>query len=240
MPKQAKMQDDNEEHRGQLGHILRNLILGGQDGIVNVLGIVLGVAVSTRSEGIVIIAGLAAMFAESLSMAAVAYTSSKAESEHYHAELKREIYEMEHMPEREREEIADIYRQKGLSGKLLNDVVDTICADRRVWLETMMREELGLEDPKSGMSPTIQGIVVGVSAFLGSFIPLIPFFIFPIGLAVSASLGLSLFTLFVIGAYKSKVTMGKWFRGGLEMMIIGGLAAGAGYLVGLFFQVPVS
>ncbi|MDD5171451.1 MAG: VIT1/CCC1 transporter family protein [Candidatus ainarchaeum sp.] len=229
-----------EKHRSGRGQLLRNIILGSQDGIVNVLGIILGVAVSTHSTSIVLLAGLAATFAESISMAAVAYTSSRAEQEHYDSEVKREKYEMDNLAEAERKEIEDIYKNKGFSGKLLKDVVDKICSDKRVWLDTMMREELHLANPIASMSPFWQGVLVGGSAIIGSFVPLAPFFFLPIAASMAAAVVVSSSLLFLIGAYKSQLTSGKWLQGGLEMMLIGGAAALAGYAVGALFQVPVA
>jgi VIT1/CCC1 family predicted Fe2+/Mn2+ transporter len=160
-----------EAHTLSRGLLLRNIILGGQDGVVNVLGIVLGVAASTNSAALVLLAGLAATFAESISMAAVAYTSTRAEEEHYYSEVKRELDEIERMPDMERREIEEIYRAKGFSGKLLGQVVDRITSNKKVWLETMMQEELGLENPAGSMTALRQGVLVGVSAIAGSLIP---------------------------------------------------------------------
>ncbi|MBI2107584.1 VIT1/CCC1 transporter family protein, partial [Candidatus Woesearchaeota archaeon] len=102
----------HEEHgEGRSG--LRDTILGGQDGLVNVLGIVLAVATATSSTKVVLIAALAATLAESISMAAVAYTSSKAARDFYYRQLETEKREIEEMPEIERKEIKDIYYQKG-------------------------------------------------------------------------------------------------------------------------------
>jgi len=212
-----------EGHTPGMGRMFRNVILGGQDGIVNVLGIILGVATATNSTYIVLLAGLAATFAESISMAAVAYTSTRAEIEHYQAEVGREMQEMDEVPAAERKEIEDIYRKKGFSGKLLGQVVDRICSSRKVWLDTMMHEELGLENPAEGMPALSQALIVGFSAVVGSFIPITPFLV-----------------LFTVGAYKSRMTSGRWLRGGLELMLIGGAAAIAGYVVGLFFQAPAA
>ncbi len=183
---------------------------------------------------------LAAAFAESVSMAAVAYTSSRAEMEHYEAERQREIWEMDHLSGHERDEIKDIFREKGFSGKLLKQVVDRICSNKKVWLETMMRDELHLENPGRGMSPFKQGVLVGFSAIIGSIIPLIPFLFLPVSVSILVALGVSVGLLFIFGAYKSHLTSGKWLYGGLEMMIIGGAAALAGYIVGALFQVPVA
>jgi VIT1/CCC1 family predicted Fe2+/Mn2+ transporter len=231
--------DAGETHKIGMGRMLRNLILGGQDGIVNVLGIVLGVATATSSTYIVLLAGLAATFAESISMAAVAYTSTRAEAEHYESERKRETREIDEAPLAEKREIKDIYRKKGFSGKLLDGIVRRITSDRKVWLETMMREELGLENPSEGMTPFWQAAIVGGSALIGSFVPILPFFFLPVAVSMPVSLAASLALLFIMGAYKSSETSGKWLKGGLELMVIGGAAALAGYAVGLFFKVSV-
>jgi len=227
-----------EPHSIGMGRIFRNVILGGQDGVVNVLGIVLGVATATGSSYIVLLAGLAATFAESISMAAVAYTTTRAEAEHYDAEVKRELREMKEFPHTEREEIEEIYRQKGFSGTLLRQIVDKITSSRRVWLDTMMREELGLENPTERMTAFWQAVLVGGSAVIGSLVPIVTFFFLPVSTAMPASLAASLAILFLLGAYKSRTTSGKWLMGGLELMVIGGMAALAGWLVGVFFQGP--
>jgi len=237
MRKRAQPAEHIEFHATGRGQLFRNFILGSQDGIVNVLGIVLGVATATSSISIILLAGLAATFAESISMAAVAYTSTRAEAEHYQSEVKREKSEMKNLPERERQEIVDIYRAKGFSGKLLDQIVEHVCSDKKLWLDTMMSEELHLENPEGTMSSFRQGILVGFSALIGSFIPLLPFFFLNVSQSFFLSLGASLLALFLIGAYKSNLTSGKWLSGGIELMLIGGTAGLAGFIVGLLFKV---
>lgn len=123
---------------------LRQIILGGQDGLVNVLGIILGVGKATGSSEIVLVSGFAAAFAESISMGAVAYTTSQAERDYYLAQEKKERREIEEIPEIEREEIRIIYRKKGFSGKTLESLVRKTTSNKELWLRTMMTEELGL------------------------------------------------------------------------------------------------
>src|SRR3989344_492700 len=98
---------------------LRDFILGSQDGLVNVLALVLGVASATNDIRIVLIAGLAATFAESISMAAVAYTSTKAAHDYYEKEHASEWQEVKEQPEKARREIREIYHRKGFRGQLL-------------------------------------------------------------------------------------------------------------------------
>ena len=213
------------------GEWIKDVILGGQDGLVNVLGIVLGVAAATSDARIVIISGMAGTFAESISMAAVAYTSSKAARDYYYSELEREKAEMEHMPQEERKEIRQIYRAKGFQGPLLAKVVNTITSNHKVWLQTMMAEELRMF-PDDYEHPGLDAVVVGFSSFVGSLIPLFAFFFMPVRSAMWISLAVCAITLFITGAAKAKLTIGDWKRAGIEMMLIGMLAALAGYGIG--------
>ena len=122
-----------EHNHDDSGKNLKDIILGGQDGLVNVLGVILGVAAATYQTKIIIIAGLAATFAESISMAAVAYTSTKAAKSYYLSQLKKEEDEIKDMPRLEKKEIYDIYYKKGFRGKLLNDIVKKITSNKKVW-----------------------------------------------------------------------------------------------------------
>lgn len=214
---------------------LSQIILGGQDGLVNVLGVILGVAAASGQPRIILAAGLAATFAESVSMAAVAYTSKMAEHDHYLAELEREKREMKEMPEMEKEEIRQIYQAKGFSGKLLQDITEHITKNDEIWLKTMMVEELGLT-PIEKKNVLVGSAVVGLSAVVGSLIPLLPFLFLPVKESMIVSLIISTSTLFLVGVYKGKKTIGKPFRNGLEIAIIGMGAAIIGYGIGLLFK----
>lgn len=213
------------------GKILRETILGGQDGLVNVLGVVLGVAAATTEQRIILISGLAATFAESISMGAVAYTSTKAARDFYQSMVQKEIREIENVPRLEKAEIRAIFHKKGFRGKLLDDIVKRITSDKKVWLETMMAEELRLF-PDEYENPLRSALTVGFASVAGSFVPLVPFF-FTTGTTamVSAILAAALF-LFVGGSIKAKLTIGDWKRSGTEMLLIGMTAALVGFLIG--------
>lgn len=216
---------------------LADVILGGQDGLVNVLGIVLGVAAATQDARIVLVAGLAATFAESVSMAAVAYTSSLAETAHYESELEREYRHVRMVPAVEKNEIREIYHQKGFEGELLDQIVDKITADEDIWVGVMMSEEHQL-NPTNRRDALRSAIVVGIAAVVGSLIPLIPFFLLPVSTSIWVSLGIAALTLFVVGAYKARTTVGSPGKSGLEMAVIGIVSALVGYLVGFLLKVP--
>ncbi|MFH1229439.1 MAG: VIT1/CCC1 transporter family protein [Candidatus Aenigmatarchaeota archaeon] len=232
------MRHINREHHLNIGSKFRDFILGCQDGLVNVLGIVLGIVAATQSTKLIIISGLAATFAESISMAAVAFTSMKASMEFYNSERRREESECKTMPQAEKDELRRIYFRKGFRGKLLDSIVSKLTSNRKLWIDTMMEEELRMFPEK--MTPAQEALIVGSSAFVGSFIPLVPFMLFPVSTAVTVSLIVSTITLFIIGVIKSKLGAGKLLRSGIEMAVIGMVAAVVGYFIGLVLGVSIS
>ena len=225
----------NDLHRQ--ASALSDVILGGQDGLVNVLGVILGVAAATSDPRIVIAAGLADTFAESISMGAVAYTSMLADADFYESEREREYRHIHRMPEMERDEIRGIYADKGFNGKLLERTVDTITANKDVWVAVMMAEEHQLT-PVNRKLARRSALVVGFSAIIGSLIPLMPFFFVPIEIGIPVSLVTTALVLFGVGVYKARVTVGRPLRSGMEMAVIGTISALAGYFVGAMFKVP--
>jgi predicted membrane protein (TIGR00267 family) len=224
-----------DPHRG--ASELSDVILGGQDGLVNVLGVILGVAAATGDSRIVLVAGLAATFAESVSMGAVAYTSTLADADFYESEREREYRHIQAVPGLERDEIREIYRHKGFSGELLDHIVDTITRDKDVWVAVMMAEELRLA-PVNRRMALRSALVVGIAAIVGSLLPLAPFAVLPVQLSMWTSIGLAATVLFVVGAYKARQTVGNPGRSGLEMAVIGTVSALVGYLVGLLLKLP--
>ena len=218
---------------------LSDIILGGQDGLVNVLGVILGVAAATSDPRIVVVAGLAATFAESVSMGAVAFTSTLAEADYYDSERERELRHIEQAPRLERDEIRQIYAEKGFQGELLERIVDTITANRDVWVTVMMAEEHQLiqVDRRQAWKAAL---VVGISAIIGSLIPLAPFAFLPVVPSMLASVIVTALVLFGVGAYKARVTVGHPARSGLEMAVIGTLSAMVGYAVGALLKLPAA
>lgn len=217
------------------GSALSDIILGGQDGLVNVLGVILGVAAAASDARLVLAAGVAAALAESVSMAAVAYTSRRADQSRYEAELARERRHVDRVPALEAAEIRESYRQKGFEGKLLDDIVATITSNKEVWVAIMMAEELRLS-PIDRRATLRAAFIVGLAALVGSILPLVPFMLLPLAPAVWTAVIVSAITLFGVGAYKSVTTVGHWLAGGLEMAAVGSAAAAIGWGVGLLFR----
>jgi len=232
---QVRLHDHHDPHRHESR--LSDVILGGQDGLVNVLGVILGVAAATQDVRIVIAAGLAATFAESISMGAVAYTSTVADDDLYLSEREREYRHIHLAPDVEIEEIRDIYRKKGFEGETLDQIVEVITSNPDVWVNVMMSEELQLTPPEKSKAVR-SAIIVGLSALLGSLIPLFPFFFWSVGPSIWISIVVAALTLFIVGVYKARVTVGKPFRSGVQMAVIGTVSALAGYAVGLIFKLP--
>jgi VIT1/CCC1 family predicted Fe2+/Mn2+ transporter len=214
-----------------------DVVLGGQDGLVNVLGVILGVAAATGSSRIVLVSGLAAGVAEAASMAAVAYTSTRTAGELYRSERAREYRHIDNVPEIERNEIRELYARKGFSGELLDRVVDTITSNKDVWVAVMMAEEHDLRDVDRAKSLR-SAVIVGVASLGGALMPLVPFILLPVGLGAWASVLLAAGLLFAFGTYKAKVTVGRPIRSGLELMVIGIVSALFGYVIGLVLRVP--
>jgi len=228
-------EDKRDLHRR--ASALSDIILGGQDGLVNVLGVILGVAAATNDSRIVLVAGLAATFAESVSMGAVAYTSTMADADFYESEREREYRHIREMPHLERGEVQVIYAEKGFKGDLLERIVDTITANQDIWVAAMMSEEHQLTPIDRGQALRA-AFVVGVSAVVGSLIPLAPFAILPVGMSILVSILVTALVLFGVGAYKARITVGRPWKSGLEMAIIGTVSALVGYAIGVLLKIP--
>jgi predicted membrane protein (TIGR00267 family) len=224
----------HEPHKSQTNW-LRDVILGGQDGLVNILGIILGVIAGGGSQTVLIITGVAAAITESISMGAVAYTSSQSERDYYLAQQAREEQEIESTPEEEAEEVREIYASKGFQGGLLDDVVRTITANRDVWLRTMMDEELHLEPVDTAR--IIRGaVVVTIATLIGHMLPLWPFVFFARTPALIVAILVSALALFGVGVYSAKTLIGDWRIEGVKMVAIGLGAAAIGFVIAHLFQ----
>ena len=233
--KRASAGPHREQHRGT--NWLRDVILGGQDGLVNILGIILGVIAANGSTTVLLVTGLAAAITESISMGAVGYTSSVSQRDYYEAERRRELAEIEGAPEAEREEIRKIYAAKGFSGRLLERVVETITADRERWLQTMMDEELQLQ-PVRNADILRTSVVITVTTLIGHLIPLAPFVFLTRMPALITAFLLSGLVLFGVGSYSAVTLVGSWRKNGVQMVLIGLGAAAAGYLISKLIGAP--
>jgi len=225
----------HRERHNESGKYLRDFVYGALDGTVTTFAVVAGATGATLSLGVILILGLANLMGDGVSMALGSYLSTKSEQEFHKKERERETWEAEHIPEGEREEVREIYRRKGFRPPLLEQVVRHITSDRKLWVDTMMVEELGIiEDRKS---PAKSALVTLLAFVLVGFVPLTTYVfsfmmpslksqLFPMAVVITAV------TIFAVGSARSLVIKKKWYRAGTEMLLVGGLAAIAAYGVG--------
>ncbi len=218
---------------------LRDIILGGQDGLVNALGIILGISAAGGNVQILIATVLAASAAESISMGAVAYTSALSQRDHYEAEKVKVRNEIERVPQMGREEVRQIFEKKGFSGQILSEIVETITKDKSLWLKTILGEELHVHSIATN-AILKSSVIVGIATAIGSIIPVLPFFLVGSGLtfsiAVILSVSLCAVSLFGVGAYQAITLVGIWWKSGLRLVIIGLSAAIIGYFIAKLFN----
>lgn len=233
--RKAHDEGGDEPHKSDHGQYIKSAVYGGLDGIITTFAVVAGVAGASLSAGVVLILGFANLIADGLSMAIGDFLSTRAENEYKEAEYQREKWEFHNYPEGEKKEMMELYIKKGLDEQDARTIVDIISKNEKVWLDIMMVEELGLLYDLE--SPFKNALVTFIAFALFGFIPLIipitnwfhPGFI---GAPFVASSLLTGITLFILGALKSTFTERHWLVSGMEMFIVGSIAAGAAYLVG--------
>ncbi|HTW89823.1 MAG TPA: VIT1/CCC1 transporter family protein [Candidatus Binataceae bacterium] len=212
---------------------MRDVMLGLNDGLVASFAVTSGVAAAFAAPRIAVMAGMAEMLGGAISMAAAAFISSRSQVEIYESEIAREHDEITRWPEHERDEVRAIYRKKGFSGPLLDEIVAHITADPERWRDVMMREELGLHHEHLDV-PHRSAVRVGLSYLLGAAIPVIPYTLLGSPRAVTVSASVTILALFIVGAAKTLVTSRSWWRSGLESLAVGVAAAivtfGAGWM----------
>lgn len=220
-----------------------DFIYGSIDGAVTTFAIIAGVVGASLSPGIILILGFANLFADGFSMAAANYQASKARNQFIEMKRKQEELEIDNLEEQEKEEIREIYKEKGFKDELLEEVVRIITSRRKVWVDTMMKEELGLiEDGKNPLESS-------VSTFIGfnliGLIPLIPFMIF-IFMKIDANSEAFVYStisvmsaFFLVGMIKGKIVKKPKIRSGFYTLIIGGIASLVAYYVGYGLKILI-
>ncbi|MGQ9784840.1 MAG: VIT1/CCC1 transporter family protein [Anaerolineae bacterium] len=228
------------EVHGAASHAyLSDMVYGGLDGIVTTFAVVSGVAGAQLGVHVVLILGLANLFADGFSMATGAYLSTRAEREYYQRELAREHWEVEHMPEAERAELYEIYRQQGYTEEDAKRLVEIKTRDPELWVKAMMVEELGLLPDER--KPFYSALATFGAFVLAGAVPMLIYlagllFTIPEEVRFLAAANLSAAALFGLGAAKVLVTGLNPLRSGLEMLLVGGLAAGVAYGVGVLLR----
>lgn len=210
---------------------IRDFVFGFGDGINTSLGIAAGVGGADISSNIIILAAFVGMFTGAKAMAVQNYLAVKTHRELLKSEIAREEWEIENKPDVERKEIEDIYAAKGFSGKELETIVNKITSDKKVWLDTMLTEELKLNVEVLG-SPLKSAFRMFGSFLLGGILPIIPFFFGHGYTPIIIAVGMSLTASFLVGAVKSRIAKTSILKGGLEMAGLGTGIALLGFGIG--------
>lgn len=211
--------------------VVRDVVIGMADGLTVPFALAAGLAGAVSSNHLVVVAGLAEIAAGAIAMGLGGYLAARTETEHYQAERQREDYEVVHMEAEEREETSRIFAAYGLSGEVLEKIVDAVATDKQKWIDFMMRYELGLDKPMPHRA-ALSAATIGGSYIVGGIIPLCAYIVFEnphAALAFSSCLtGLA---LIVFGAIKAKLTHMPLLKGACQTFLTGGLAAVCAYAV---------
>lgn len=226
-------------HRGLGGNALRAAVLGANDGLVSNLSLVMGVAGAALSAHAILVTGLAGLLAGACSMALGEWLSVNTARESNQRQIATEAQELEEVPEEEKEELALIYQSKGLPEGQAHALAEQLISNKETALDTLTREELGIDPEELGGSPWTAGGTSFALFSAGAIFPVAPFF-FASGLAaVAGALAASGFALFAIGAATSLFTGRGVLFSGLRQMVVGFAAAGVTYGIGHLIGVAV-
>jgi len=208
---------------------IRDIVIGMSDGLTVPFALAAGLSGAVAKTSVIVTAGLAEVAAGSIAMGLGGYLAARTDAEHYASERSREFREIEELPLQEEEEVADVFRGYGLPEQHVGPVVAAIRAEPARWVDFMMRFELGLEAPEPTRARA-SAITIALSYITGGLIPLAPYMLLS-GLekALWASIGITLVALFLFGFVKGRLTGIIPWRGGLQTVFVGGLAAAAAF-----------
>ncbi len=211
--------------------MVRDVVIGMADGLTVPFALAAGLSGTGQSTTVVVVAGLAEIAAGSIAMGLGGYLAGKTDIDHYRSELAREYRECQETPEEEVAEVARVFRRYGVPEDRLEPVVSGVTADPRRWVEFMMKFELGLEEPDPGRARS-SALAIGLSYIAGGLVPLAPYMAMEsLADALALSAALTLAALFVFGWFKGRFTGMRPLRGGLQTLLIGGLASAAAYTI---------
>ncbi len=234
-------QEHNEQEIHQINPLfskaqdyLGEFVYGGIDGCVTTFAVVAGSVGAGLDSAIILILGFANLLADGFAMSVGAYLSTKSEKDNYNKHKRIEYWEVDNLPEREKEEIREIYQAKGFEGDLLEKVVEVITADKDRWVDVMMKEEL--EMAEESKSPLMIGAVTYASFILIGLIPLAAYVWDynwgPLENLFFWACTLTSLGFILVGFLKTYVTETSKWKGILETLILGAVAAAVAYFVG--------
>ena len=224
------------EHHLRSSDVISDIVIGMSDGLTVPFALAAGLSGAVASSSLVVTAGIAEIVAGSIAMGLGGYLAGRTEADHYDSERRREMMEVETVPEREKEEVREVFAEMGLPLALQVVIADELAKDKTKWVDFMMQYELGLDEPDPNRA-TKSALTIGLSYVAGGLVPLSPYFILVSPHeALLYSCGLTLICLFVFGYFKSKVTGQPPIGGAFKVMLIGALAAAAAFGVARLIQ----
>lgn len=232
------MQAEHQHHEPHLesSDLLKDIVIGMSDGLTVPFALAAGMVsavknVDINQTKIIILAGIAEIAAGSIAMGLGGYLAGKTESDHYNSELKREYYEIDHLPEVEKAETKEVFAEWGLSDEVQEKATMEIMRDKDKWVNFMMKYELGLTKPDPNRARK-SAFNIGLSYIVGGLIPLSPYFFVSDALkGLQLSVIITLVCLFIFGYFKSKLTGINAWGGGLKVMLIGTAAAATAFFI---------
>ncbi len=222
---------DHQENHFTGSEKVRDIVIGMSDGLTVPFALTAGLSGAVSTNTIVITAGIAEIIAGSIAMGLGGYLAGKTEYDHYFSERKREYYEVETVPEKEKHEIEEILEDYGISHQVKRDFVNELALDKDKWVNFMMKFELGLEEPAKNRARN-SALMIAMAYVFGGFIPLSSYLFTPNpvqGLYYSSAV--TLVALLLFGYFKSKATGQEPILGALKTTLIGALAAAAAFLI---------
>jgi VIT1/CCC1 family predicted Fe2+/Mn2+ transporter len=224
------MHTPHAEKHFEASETVRDVVIGMSDGLTVPFALAAGLTgTAAATSKLVVIAGLAEIAAGSIAMGLGGYLAARTDRDHYQSERQREIRETVELPEKETEEVADVFRAYGMAEKDLGPVVHAICADQKRWVDFMMRFELGFEEPDPKRARN-SAVTIALSYILGGMVPLSSYMLVDsLPTALKLSVAVTLVALFIFGYVKGRMTGISPLRGGVQTVVIGGLASAAAF-----------
>jgi VIT1/CCC1 family predicted Fe2+/Mn2+ transporter/rubrerythrin len=212
---------------------IREVVFGAQDGLLSTVALVTAVAAAFTGDSttFVLVAGLASAFAGMISMSTGTFLGARAQQDHQRAEIAKEAKELEEHPAEELAELVSLYQREGLSLREANDLAEHIAADKDLWLRTLVEKELGISVDITS-NPTKDALTMGIAFIIAAMVPIMPYFFMDRAPAIPVSIALALTGLFALGVGKGRLVKKSPLLQGLEILVIGSIAAGIAFLIG--------